>query len=69
MIFIKAITTDGKTELFNLDKVMTITPLHDSTTKILMGAGLYWYVLTDSIERVDCYNDLIRVIDGLEISE
>ena len=64
MNYLKAITTDGRTELFNLEKVMLITPRDNGTTKILMGAGLYWEVLTDSIERIDCYNDLIKAIEG-----
>ena len=45
MRFLKAITTDGETELFNLDQVLTIQPNRDRT-KILMGAGLWWWVIT-----------------------
>lgn len=62
MMFIKATDTDGKTELFNLDHVMNITPLANGTVKILMGAGLYWHVYPDSISLVDCYNELHKTI-------
>ena len=64
MNYLKAITIDKRTELFNMEKILTITPRDNGTTKILMGAGLYWEVLTDSIERIDCYNDLIKAIEG-----
>lgn len=63
MNFFKAITTDGKTELFNVNNILTIQPNENGTTKILMGAGLYFWVHTASIEWVNCYNDLIAVID------
>lgn len=50
---------DGKTELFNLDQVLTIRPNSDGkTAKILMGAGLWWDVYTDSVEFVECPNEL-----------
>ena len=48
--FIKAVTEDNKTELFNLDKVMSISTRENGMVKILMGAGLYWDVYPDSIE-------------------
>lgn len=51
MKFLKAITTDGKTEFFNLETLLTVQP-NGSTTKILMGAGLYWTVRTDSMQIV-----------------
>ncbi len=62
MKFIKAITTDNKTELFNLDLILNISPKENGTTKILMGAGLYWNVYTSSIETVECVNDLMKAI-------
>lgn len=62
MNYIKAITTNDETELFNLDNVLSIQPRKNGTTKILMGANLYWYVYTDSIIRVDCWNDLATAI-------
>lgn len=62
--FIRATTTDGNIELFNLENILTITPKANGNTKILMGAGLYWNVYTDSIEIVDCINDLLIEIRG-----
>ena len=62
--FIKAVTEDNKTELFNLDKVMSISTRENGMVKILMGAGMYWDVYPDSIEYIDCINDLIREIKG-----
>lgn len=59
---------DGKTELFNLDHILTIRPNNDGkTAKILMGAGLYWDVYTDTVELVECYNDLAREIKGVKV--
>lgn len=63
-IFLKATTTEGKTELFNLDRVLNITPNKNGTVKILMGAGLYWTVYADSIEYIDCINDLLKEFKG-----
>jgi hypothetical protein len=62
--FLRATTTDGNIELFNLENILTITPKANGSTKILMGAGLYWNVYTDSIEIVDCINDLLIEIRG-----
>lgn len=45
---------EGKTEFFNLDRVLNIAPHAKSgTSKILMGAGLYWDVYTDTMEIVE----------------
>lgn len=63
-IFLKATTTEGKTELFNLDRVLSIMPNENGTTKILMGAGLAWRVHTDSIQTVECMNELLKAIKG-----
>lgn len=52
-IFLKATTTDNKTEYFNLDNVLNIAARDNGTIKILMGAGLYWNVYADSMEYVD----------------
>lgn len=49
MMFLKAETLDGSTEYFNADKILTIQPA-GNTTKILMGAGLFWKVKTDSMQ-------------------
>ncbi len=62
--FLKATTTDNTTELFNLDKVISISPRAHGTVKILMGAGLHWHVYADTIEYVDCINDLLKEIQG-----
>lgn len=51
MTFLRATTTDGATEYFNTSKILTITP-YVHRTKILMGAGLGYWVLTESIEIV-----------------
>lgn len=69
MNFLKAITTDGKSELFNIDNILNIQPNKNGTTKILMGAGLFWWVHTDSIILINCYNDLIATIDETEEQE
>ena len=63
-IYLRATTTEGTIELFNLDRVMTIQPKANGITKILFGANMYWNVYTDSIEIVDCINDLIKEIRG-----
>ena len=60
MKFLQAITTDGKLEYFNLDKILTISPITDTTVKILMGAGLYWTVERDSMRVWDMSNDEIE---------
>lgn len=58
MLFLKAKTTNDKTEFFNLDKILTLVP-EGQLTKILMGANLYWRVYTDSIEILDLgYNEI-----------
>lgn len=57
MTFLRATTTDGATEYYNTTQILTITP-HMNKTKILMGAGLYYWVLTESIEIVKLSNVL-----------
>jgi len=57
MKFLKAITTDGKTEYFNVNQILTIAPGNNSV-KILMGAGLYWNVKPETMEIVDLQCDL-----------
>lgn len=63
MNFLKAITIEGKTELFNIENILTIQPNENGTTKILMGAGLVWWVHTDSIMWANSFNEVIRAID------
>lgn len=66
MRFLKATSTDGETELFNLEKVLTITP-KGAQTKILMGAGLHWRVYTDSVQVLDLSaNELEAIVQGKE---
>lgn len=52
MKFIDGTTTDGKRELIALDKVVSITG-HGENTKILTGAGLYWFFIPGTIEITD----------------
>lgn len=64
MRILKATTTDGKPEVFNLDKILTIAP-HGEKIKILMGAGLYWFVERESIVIEDIsYKELENLIKG-----
>lgn len=59
MLFIKAVTTNYDTvNFFNLDKILNIIHHNDGTSKILMGAGLYWEVYTNTIEEVNILNHL-----------
>ena len=54
MRYLKATTTDGQREYFNLDKIMTIQESRDGARlKIFMGAGLYWWVWADSLRITD----------------
>lgn len=62
MKFLKATTTDGKTEYFNLDRILTITPLDGDRVKILMGAGLFWTVERESLQVWDMSNAEIEGI-------
>lgn len=51
MTMLKAITTDGELQYFNFDLILNITPSRDGErVKILMGAGLFWWVQRDTIE-------------------
>lgn len=60
MLYIKATTNDGKIEYLNTDKIISICK-HDVkgiNTKILMGAGLFYIVKTDSIMTITLENVL-----------
>ena len=60
MLFIECLNADNNSlEYFNLDKVLSIKPLPNNTTKLLMGAGLYHFVLTDTIKLVNI-NDILK---------
>ena len=62
MKFLKATTTDGKTEYFNLDLILTITPIDGDRVKILMGPGLYWMVDRNSLQVWDMSHKEIESI-------
>ena len=55
MRFLKAITTDEKTEYFNASQILTITP-ETNAVKILLGAGLYYRVKPETMVFVDLEN-------------
>lgn len=61
MQFIKATSTDGGTEIFNLNLILKIRPGRDHTN-ILLGPGMWRDVYTDTIELIECYNDLIKAL-------
>lgn len=56
MLYLKAQTTDGKTEYFNTQQILTIQQQDNGNYKILMGAALYWTVKPDTIEFVELEN-------------
>lgn len=56
MLFLKAQTTDGQTEYFNTQNILSITKLANGNIKILMGAALYWNVKPETIEFVELEN-------------
>ena len=58
MLFLKAETTEGKTEYFNTQNILSMQPQGQCNEylKILMGAGLYWTVYKDTVEIVDLQN-------------
>lgn len=58
MKFLKAITTDGNVEYFNVSQILAITPRENGSVTILMGAGLYWHVKPETMVYVD-HADLI----------
>ena len=49
MKFLKAITTDGNVEYFNVSKILAITPRKSGDVTILMGAGLYWHIKPETM--------------------
>ena len=61
MKFLKAITKSGATEFFNIQNILSIKPYGNNLEelKILMGAGLYWYVKADTVELVEL-EDIIK---------
>lgn len=64
MLFLKAKSTSDQTELFPLDKIINFVP-GSETTKILLGANMFWRVYTDSIEVLDLApNQLETLLKG-----
>lgn len=61
MKYLKTITTNGKTEYINADKIISIVPNGD-TIKILCGAGLYWNVRAASLEWIESPGELLLAI-------
>ena len=54
MRLLKVITTDGDLEYLNTERILSIQESKDGTKiKILMGAGLYWWVWADSLRITD----------------
>ena len=66
MNLLKVTTTDGKTEYLNLDRILSLQPSEDgSKVKILMGAGLYWWVWAESIAVLNAsYNEIQNILGG-----
>ena len=63
MRLLKVITTDGDLEYLNLERILSIQESKDGTkVKILMGAGLYWWVWADSL-RLTNIQDLLADMD------
>lgn len=51
MNLLKVTTTEGKREFLNTDRILSLQESADGTqVKILMGAGLYWWVWADSMK-------------------
>ena len=66
MNLLKVTTTDGQTEYLNLDRILSLQPSEDGKrVKILMGAGLYWWVWADSITVLNAsYNEIQNILGG-----
>ena len=63
MHYLKATTTEGHREYFNLDKILTLQDSADGTRiKIFMGAGLYWWVWADSL-RITNLREILADMD------
>lgn len=63
MRLLKVTTTDGDLEYLNIERILSIQESKDGTkVKILMGAGLYWWVWADSL-RLTSIKDLLADMD------
>ena len=53
MRLLRAITTEGDTEYFNIDRILSLRlSKNGEQYTILMGAGLHWRVFADSMKIV-----------------
>ena len=53
MRLLRAITTEGDTEYFNIERILSLElSKNGEQYKILMGAGLHWRVWADSMKLV-----------------
>ena len=54
MLFLKAITMEGKTEYFNASKIVSIQPLGENQerVKILMGSGMFWILQNNTMQML-----------------
>ena len=63
MRLLKVTTTDGDLEYLNTERILSIQESKDGTkVKILMGAGLYWWVWADSL-KLTSIKDLLADMD------
>lgn len=65
MKFLKAIDTDGETVYLAVPHILSITPRKCGDVTILMGAGLYWHVVPDSMEFVDLETIPGEIMEGV----
>lgn len=63
MRFLQAITVQGETKYFNMDKIITISD-NGSHLKILCGAGLWWDVRPQPLRIIDDPRKLIEHLQG-----
>lgn len=53
MKFLKATATDGGTVYLAVPHILSITPRKCGDVTVLMGAGLYWHIVPESMEFVE----------------
>lgn len=63
MKFLKAITTDGNVEYFNVSHILNIRPRKCGDVVVLMGAGLYWHVKPETMVFVDLENIVSELLE------
>lgn len=64
MKWLKAITTEGNVEYFNVSQILNIRPRKCGDVVILMGAGLYWHVKPETMVFVELENLVSEVMEG-----